>query len=92
MSTLYLPVPLRRHAGGAARLELTGGTVLEVLKAAVESHEALQERVLDAAGNLCEKLHVFVDMNDIRELEGVTTPVPAGSKVWLLPRVGGGKG
>lgn len=92
MSKLHIPVPLRRHVGGVAYLELSGATVADLLEAAGTLHTALREKVLDTAGNLCEALNVFVDLKDIRDLEGVGTPVRDGANVWILPRVGGGSG
>ncbi|MEX1025894.1 MAG: MoaD/ThiS family protein [Planctomycetota bacterium] len=92
MKKLHLPVPLRLHTDGSACLELPGATVGDLLEAAIRTHQALRERVLDAAGDILEAVHVFVDARDIRELDGIGTPLEDGANVWLLPRVGGGTG
>ena len=53
-------------------------------------HPGFAERLFDESGNLRRFVNVFVGEEDIRFLEGLDTPVPAGAVVSVVPAVAGG--
>jgi sulfur-carrier protein len=84
---------LRPHAGGLGLVELDldgGATVVEVLDALADVHPAVGRRVRDEVGALRQHVNVFVGPDNVRDLEGLATPVPAGVEVAVLPAVSGG--
>lgn len=86
---LKLPTQLRDAAGGESSLEVDGLTVDECLSHAFASHPALGERISDETG-LRRFVNVYLDGEDVRFLDGLQTPVPAGSEITILPAVAGG--
>jgi molybdopterin synthase sulfur carrier subunit len=82
-----IPTQLRTLSGGAADVSVEGATVGDVLKAA---HPGFTDRLFDDAGKLRRFINVFIDEEDIRFLQGVDTPVGAGTTLSIVPAVAGG--
>jgi molybdopterin synthase sulfur carrier subunit len=89
-ATVKLPVQLRASAGGASEAQLEGGTVGEVLESLFASYPELRERISDGDGSVRRFVNVYLGGEDIRFLDGTSTPVPDGAEVTILPAVAGG--
>ena len=85
-----IPTQLRPLADGAGEVQVEGATVGDALKALDAVHPGFAERLFDESGNLRRFVNVFVGEEDIRFLEGLDTPVPAGAVVSVVPAVAGG--
>lgn len=84
---------LRPHAAGAKVVELDigeGATVVEVLDALDVVHPAVGRRVRDETGAQRQHVNVFVGADNVRDLDGLASVVPAGTDVSILPAVSGG--
>ena len=90
MSTVFIPTVLRPAAGGVKSLELSGGTVGELVKALLERHAALGGQLLTPDGELNRFVNVYVNGQDVRYLAGLDTPVAPADEVRLLPAMAGG--
>ena len=88
--TIHLPGPLRAYAEGAAQLSLSAPTVRAVLEDLERSHAALYRNVCDETGKLRRHLNVFVNSDNVRDLDGVDTALTSGDVVTILPAVSGG--
>jgi sulfur-carrier protein len=87
--TVKLPTQLRDAVGGAAAVEAEGDTVGDVLESIFAEHGELRERLCQDGG-LRRFVNVYVGGEDIRFLDGLETPVPAGGELTILPAVAGG--
>jgi molybdopterin synthase sulfur carrier subunit len=87
--TVKIPTQLRPAADGAAEAEVDGATVGEVLDALFDRFGELRDRICDDGG-LRRFVNVYLAGEDIRFLDGLSTPVPDGSEVTILPAVAGG--
>jgi sulfur-carrier protein len=86
---------LRAHTDGAAvvDVEVTASgpvTVQAVLDGLDRLHPAVGRRVRDESGALRRHVNVFVGTDNVRDLDGAASPVPAGAVVSILPAVSGG--
>ena len=88
--TVRIPTQLRELSGGASEVSLEGGTVKELLAALDAAHPGFSGRLHDDSGELRRFVNVFVDDEDIRFLDGVSTPVTPGQTVSIIPAVAGG--
>ncbi len=88
--TVKLPVQLRPAAGGAAEAKVQGATVGEALESLFAAHPELRERIADGDGSLRRFVNVYVGGEDIRYLEGTSTPIADGAELTILPAVAGG--
>ena len=85
-----IPPQLRAATGGESALDADGSTVGEVLNALYAQHGELRERVADEDGTPRRFVNVFLDGEDIRFLDGLSTPVKEGAELQILPAVAGG--
>lgn len=91
--TVEVPQILSAALGGERRREValagesTIGAVLEELGA---GHPAFVRRVRDETGAVRRYVNVFVGRDNIRDLEGLATPVRDGDTVMIIASVAGG--
>ena len=87
--TVKIPTQLRAATGGEAEVEVSGGTVGEVLDAVFAAHGDLRERITQD-GDLRRFVNVYVSGEDIRFQQGLETSIKEGDEVTILPAVAGG--
>ena len=85
-----IPTQLRAAADGESEALLSGATVQEVLDDLFERFGELRTRISDDDGTLRRFVNVYLAGEDIRFLDGLATPVPAGAELTILPAVAGG--
>ena len=85
-----VPAQLRTLTGGAGEVPVEGTTVGECLKALDAAHPGFAERLFDEEGRLRRFVNVFLAEEDVRFLDGLSTPVADGQTVSIVPAVAGG--
>jgi molybdopterin converting factor small subunit len=88
--TIFVPGPLRVYCGGAAQLSIPAHTVRAALEDLERSQPALYCNICDETGALRRHLNVFVNSDNVRDLDGVDTKLSPGDVVTILPAVSGG--
>ena len=88
--TVLLPGALLEQTGGARTVQVTGGTVREVIAALEASWPGMAFRLCYETGELRVFVNVFLNGRNIRYLQGLETPVPTGATLHILPSVAGG--
>ena len=88
--TIHLPGPLRAYCGGAAELSISAHTVRAALEDLERSQFALYRNICDETGAVRRHLNVFVNSDNVRDLDGVDTTLAPGDVVTILPAVSGG--
>jgi sulfur-carrier protein len=89
---LVLPGVLADLAGGRqVKLEVPrSATVGSLLNVVADQYPALYRRLCDETGVPRRFVNIYVDGTDIRQSGGVTTPLPSGATVQILPSIAGG--
>ena len=75
MSTVKFPAVLRANVGGAREVEASGATIGEVLDSLVGAYPALKDQLFADDGELNRFVNVYVNGQDVRYLDGSSTPV-----------------
>ena len=88
--TIYVPGPLRTYCAGATELSMSAHTVRAALEGLERSQADLYRNVCDETGALRRHLNVFVNSENVRDLNGVDTTLAPGDVVTILPAVSGG--
>jgi molybdopterin synthase sulfur carrier subunit len=82
--------PLRAYCAGVSHLPISAHTVRAALEDLERSQSALYRNVCDETGKVRKHLNVYVNSDNMRDLDGVDTPLTAGDVVTILPAVSGG--
>ena len=88
--TIHVLGSLRTYCAGAAELSISARTVRAVLEDLERSQSALYRNVCDETGTVRLHLNVFVNADNVRDLDGVDTRLTPGDVVAILPAVSGG--
>ena len=88
--TVRVPTQLRQLTGGVGEIPVDVSTVGEALKALDAEHPGFGERIFDEKGNLRRFVNVFLAEEDVRFLDGLSTPVNEGQVLSIVPAVAGG--
>jgi adenylyltransferase/sulfurtransferase len=90
MATLRVPTPLRPYAGGQGEVKVAGGTVGEALTDVTQQYGALQTHLFTPEGALRPYVNLFLNDEDIRDLQGLATPLKESDRLMLIPSIAGG--
>ena len=90
MPKILIPTPLRQYADKKDSVELTGGTVGELLGALTSQYCELKRHLYNDEGKLRSFVNVYVNDEDIRYLEKDKTPVKDGDTISIVPSIAGG--
>ena len=85
-----IPTPLRSYTGGAHEVPVNGSTVGEVLRSLTQRHDGLGAMIFGESGQLRPFVNVFVGSRDVRNLDGLETPLADGAILSIIPAVAGG--
>ncbi|MGB2622034.1 MAG: ubiquitin-like small modifier protein 1 [Candidatus Acidiferrum sp.] len=89
----HIPGPLREFTQnrGEVRVEVKeGARLLEALQLLFASHPGLRDRVLTETGETRQHVHIFVGNENMRYTGGLSTVVPTGAEVSIVPAISGG--
>ena len=88
--SVRVPTILRTYTGGESQVSASGATLAEVLDDLDASYAGIKSRILDDNGNLRRFVNVYVGNDDVRFLDNLNTPTPAGTQISVIPAVAGG--
>ena len=88
--TVKLPIILRKHAGGEAKVSADGTTLSDVLSDLEANYPGITKNVISEDGGLHRFINVYVNDEDVRYLGSLETEVGEGDTVSILPAVAGG--
>ena len=88
--TVRIPTTMRPLASGNTSVQVEGSTLAEVLAKLEAAYPGFNDRLFDDTGALRKFVNVFVADDDVRYLDGLSTVVPDGETVSIIPAVAGG--
>jgi molybdopterin synthase sulfur carrier subunit len=86
---IHIPTPMRQHTDGLAIVEVSGTTVQKALDELALKFPAVTQRIFDN-GQVRRFVNVYVNNEDIRYLDNMSTAVKDGDEVSIIPAVAGG--
>ena len=90
MTTLRIPTPLRTYTGGKSEVTVSGSKIAEALTDLTTQFPAIKPHLFHETGELRPFVNLFVGENNIKDLQGVDTPIKEGDKIMLIPSIAGG--
>jgi sulfur-carrier protein len=88
--SVKIPTVLRSLTAGAAEVTVEQGTLGEVIANLDAAHPGIAGRILGEGGELRRFINVYVGDTDVRLADGLSTQVPSGTTVSIIPAVAGG--
>jgi sulfur-carrier protein len=88
--TIHVLGALRTYCGGAEQLQTSARTVRAALEDLERRQFALYRNICDETGAVRRHLNVFVNTENVRDLNGVETKLSPGDVLTILPAVSGG--
>lgn len=88
--TIHVYGQLRTYCAGASQLSISAHTVRAALEALERSQSALYRNLCDETGTVRRHLNVFVNSDNVRDMDGIDTILTRGDVVTILPAVSGG--
>ena len=88
-----VPSALRELVAGAHMVPVEvqpPANVGSVLDALAREHPVLERRVRDEQGGLRVHVNLFVDSDNVRDLDGLATPLTDGQQLSIIPAISGG--
>ncbi|GAA1526481.1 MoaD/ThiS family protein [Streptomyces albidochromogenes] len=87
-----IPTILRTYTDGAKAVQGDGETIADLFADLEARHTGIQERLIDNANNgqLRRFVNVYLNDEDVRFLDGISTKLADGDSVTILPAVAGG--
>src|SRR4051812_24164233 len=89
-NTIHIPTPLRPFTDKQESVEVTGGTVGELLADLTQRYAGLRKHLYTDDGRLRNFVNVYLNDEDIRYMQKEQTPVKAGDSLSIVPSVAGG--
>lgn len=90
MPILRIPTPLRSYTGGQSEVPVQGDTVAEAMNDLIRQFPALQPHLYNGQGTLRPFVNLFIGENNIKDLNGLETPIKAEDRLLLIPSIAGG--
>ena len=90
MPILKIPSPLRPYAEGQSSIIAPGKKVSEVLEFTMEQYPLLKKHLLSDDQQLRPFVNVFLGDENIKELQGIETPLKEDDTLLIIPSIAGG--
>ena len=90
MPVLRIPTPLRADTSGQSEVTVNGANVSEALTDLTNQFPTIKPHIFNDGGELRPFVNLFVGEHNIKDLQGVDTPIKDGDKVMLIPSIAGG--
>jgi molybdopterin converting factor small subunit len=90
MTTLRIPTPLRPYTEGQSEVQVSVNNVAEAIDELLKRYPALKPHLYNDQEQLRSFVNLFVNDDDIRNLDGVQTPLRDGDRLMILPSIAGG--
>ena len=86
-----IPTPLRRLTDGQDKVSVEGNNLSDIITSLEAEFPGLKARICDEQGELRNFVNVYVNGEDVRFMDGLTTLTNAGDEISIVPAVAGGQ-
>ena len=90
MITIFIPTPLRRFAAEQAKVQVNAKNVAEAIRSLTSIHPSLTPYIYDEAELIRKHVRIYLGEEDIREKNGIQTPLTDGDELSIIPAIAGG--
>jgi len=88
--TIRIPTPMRSYTDGLKEIVIEGETVATALESLITQYPGVKPHLFDEQGAFRSYVNLFVNDEDIRNLEGQETPISPTDRIMIIPSIAGG--
>ena len=85
-----IPTPLRRLTNGAATVEIDSVNLGELVEKLNGEFPGFKDRLVDENGELRYFVNIYLNGEDVRFMDGLSTSTKEGDEISIVPAVAGG--
>ena len=85
-----IPTPLRKMTNGDSEVSVEANQVAELIENLDSEFDGIASKLLDESGEIRRYVNIFVNDEDIRFLDGISTSLADGDEVSIGPAIAGG--
>ncbi len=85
-----IPTPLRRMTNGQAKVEIESADLGELVDKLNSEFPGFKDRLVDENGQLRYYVSIYLNGEDVRFLDGMSTSTNEGDEISIVPAVAGG--
>ena len=85
-----IPTPLRKLTNGLDEVSVNGATVSAVLEDLERQYPGIKERICEGDGKLRKFVNLYLNDEDIRFKENLSTTVKESDELSIVPAIAGG--
>jgi molybdopterin converting factor small subunit len=90
MPVIRIPTPLRSYVNGKSEISVQGSTVADAVEAMLTQYPAMRPHLTNTDGQLRPFVNLFLGENNVRDLQGLATPLKDDDRLLLIPSIAGG--
>lgn len=90
LAKVRIPTPLQKLTGNQGEVEVSASSVQSVIDELEKKFPGFKDRLCDENGKIRRFVNIYLNDEDVRFLQGETTPVKDGDQVSIIPAIAGG--
>jgi adenylyltransferase/sulfurtransferase len=90
MPVIRIPTPLRSYVNGLSEIPVQGQTVAAAMENLLTQYPAMRPHLTNTNGQLRPFVNLFLGESNVRDLQGLETPLKEDDKLLLIPSIAGG--
>jgi molybdopterin converting factor small subunit len=90
MPVIRIPTPLRSYVNGQSEIPVQGQTVADAMENLLTQYPAMRPHLTNTNGQLRPFVNLFLGESNVRDLQGLETPLKDDDKLLLIPSIAGG--
>ena len=90
MATIKIPTPLRATTADLDTVQGNGKDLISVIGDLENQFPGMRERLLDENNEIRRFVNIFINGEDVRFLEGLSTTIATSDEISIVPAVAGG--
>ena len=89
-SQVRIPAPLRRLTNGQDKITAEGKTLQEIIDFLEQNFPTIKSRICNEDGEIRNFVNIYVNDEDVRFLNGISSEIKDGDEISIAPAVAGG--
>ena len=90
--SVYIPSPFRQLTANCEYVDAEGENISQVLSALDVAFPGFGDLVYDKNREVPRHINLYLNSQEIHDLQGADTPVADGDQVAIIPALAGGRG